>query len=180
MNSHWSRALYAGFALLIFWSRAYLFWWRRSVSVAVLVTLSLVLWALAPPAESQRRMPVVRYQGFQLVRTGPNTARYEVKVKFEFGVTQISLSASASYKDSENREYSSSSDPVSVSVNLSNYYRRMRVAVPIPAGWGYQAGSLKFDGVSKTPSSVSASSVFVWVDVPADGQIHTLSIELYR
>ena len=157
--------------------------WRRWVRLAVCIALSLAVLVSASWGQRPiRRMPLVRYVSFsqypRVVQQG-QTATYTVKVRFQLTATSLQFQASVVYYDQNDNEYTGQSDTLTLQVD-TNYYQRIRVVVPIPAGYSYVSGSLKYDGQTITPSSVSSMAVYCWVEVRADGQDHSITATIRK
>jgi hypothetical protein len=156
--------------------------WRRWCLPAVCVVLWLALLVTAVLGQPVRRMPLVRYVGFsqhpKVVQQG-QTATYTVKVRFQLTATSLPLQASVVYYDASNNQYTGESDTLTLQID-TNYYHRIRVVVPIPAGYSYVNGSLRYDGQTITPSSVSSRAVYCWVEVRADGQDHSIAATIQK
>jgi len=156
--------------------------WRRCWRQAVWVVVWLALLVTAVLGQPVRRMPLVRYVSFsqypKVVQQG-QTATYTVKVRFQLTATSLSLQASVVYYDASNNQYIGDSNTLTLQID-TNYYHRIRVVVPIPAGYSYVNGSLRYDGQTITPSSVSSRAVYCWVEVRADGQDHSITATIRK
>jgi hypothetical protein len=146
------------------------------------VVIWLALLVTAVLGQPARRMPLVRYVSFsqypKVVQPG-QTATYTVKVRFHLAATSFPLQASVVYYDVSNNQYTGESNTLTLQID-TNYYQRIRVVVPIPAGYSYVAGSLKYDGQAITPSSVGSRAVYCWVEVRADGQDHSITSTIQK
>jgi len=160
-------------------------YWCLSVwCLWLLVWLLATCWAQGAWAQGApiRRVPLVRFVSFsQNPRQVPQgqTATYTVRLRFQLSTTSFALQARVVYYDSGNNEYIGESNTITLQLD-TDYYQRVRVAVPIPRGYSYVSGSLRYDGVAITPSSVGNAAVYCWVDVRADNQDHTVSMAILR